>query len=183
MEYTMKQILDEIEGVVQGISHESLEQIAVQLQSAKRIFVAGEGRSGLMAKSFAMRLMHLGATVFVVGETTSPAVQADDTLVLVSGSGKSKSVVWTAEKAQELGCEIIVFTSNVESELAKAASSIVHVPAATKYRRDGERESIQPLGSLFDQCMHIVFDFLCLRYSHLQKVEHSKAFQLHSNLE
>ena len=136
-----------------------------------------------MAKSFAMRLMHLGAEVFVVGETITPAIKGEDTLIVVSGSGKTKNVIWVAEKARELGCSVIAFTSNLESELAEVASSNVHIPAATKYRKEGEMESIQPLGSLFDQCMHLVFDSICLCFAELKKVEHSNAFKLHSNLE
>lgn len=55
--------------------------------------------------------------------------------------------------------------------------------AATKYRRQDEIKSIQPLGSLFDQCMHLIFDTICLRYAALQRVGHSEAFRMHSNVE
>ena len=93
-------ILKEIEAVLGQVEETQLEKIASTLQKAPRIFNIGEGRSGLMAKSFAMRLMHLGATVYVVGETITPAIAEGDLLVAVSGSGTTKSVVWTAEKNQ-----------------------------------------------------------------------------------
>ena len=38
------------------------------------IFLAGSGRSGFVAKFFAMRLMHLGFHVYVFGETLVPPV-------------------------------------------------------------------------------------------------------------
>jgi 6-phospho-3-hexuloisomerase len=176
-------ILKEMETVLSMTAEEELQEFAGQLQKAKRIFIIGEGRSGLMAKSFAMRLMHLGATVYVVGETITPAIAAGDLLVAVSGSGTTKSVVWTAEKTKSLGCEVIAVTTNPESALAAAATRILHVPAATKYRRENEIKTIQPLGSLFDQCAHILFDTICLLFSRLNEVDHSEAFSRHSNLE
>jgi len=176
-------ILNEIKTVLSHVEEKQLSKIAVQLQTAKRIFVIGEGRSGLMAKSFAMRLMHLGATVYVVGETITPSIEEGDLLVAISGSGTTKSVVWTAEKTSSLGCSVVAITTNPESPLAATATTILHIPAATKYRRENELKTIQPLGSLFDQCAHVVFDTLCLQYSALNEVDHSAAFGRHSNLE
>jgi len=176
-------IIKEIETVLSQIEENKLEEIAGQLQKAKRIFVIGEGRSGLMAKSFAMRLMHLGASVYVVGETITPSIEEGDLLVAISGSGTTKNVVWTAEKTHSLGCSVVAVTTNPESPLALHATNILHVPAATKYRRENELKTIQPLGSLFDQCAHIIFDTLCLQYSTLNKVDHNLAFSRHSNLE
>ncbi|MBV7507908.1 6-phospho-3-hexuloisomerase [Bacillus sp. sid0103] len=176
-------ILSEVETVLSQVKEEELHELATQLQKAKRIFIIGEGRSGLMAKSFAMRLMHLGATVYVVGETITPSIAEGDILVAVSGSGTTKSVVWTAEKTQSLGCSVIAVTTNPESSLAAGATKILHVPAATKYRRENELKTIQPLGSLFDQCVHILFDTICLLYSNLNDVDHTAAFGRHSNLE
>jgi 6-phospho-3-hexuloisomerase len=179
----IKTILKEINTVLGNVSEEQLQKIAGELQKAKRIFIIGEGRSGLMAKSFAMRLMHLGASVFVVGETITPAIGEGDLLVAVSGSGTTKSVIWTAEKAQSIGFSVIAVTTNPESPLGTAAGEILHVPAATKYRREGELKTIQPLGSLFDQCVHLLFDSICLYYSSLNEVDNDKAFSRHSNLE
>lgn len=176
-------IIKEIEIVLSKVEENHLKEIAFQLQNAKRIFVVGEGRSGLMAKSFAMRLMHLGAAVYVVGETITPSIEEGDLLVAISGSGTTKNVVWTAEKTNSLGCSVVAVTTNPESPLAAAATEILHVPAATKYRRENELKTIQPLGSLFDQCAHIVFDTLCLQYSALNEVDHNATFARHSNLE
>jgi 6-phospho-3-hexuloisomerase len=176
-------ILKEIETVLSQVEENQLQKVAVQLQKAMRIFVIGEGRSGLMAKSFAMRLMHLGASVFVVGETITPSIAEGDLLVAISGSGTTKSVVWTAEKTHSLGCAVIAVTTNPDSPLAAASTEILHVPAATKYRRENELKTIQPLGSLFDQCAHLLFDTLCLQYSALNEVDHTAAFGRHSNLE
>jgi 6-phospho-3-hexuloisomerase len=58
-----------------------------EMLSAKRIYVAGAGRSGFIAKAFGLRLLHLGMDVYVVGETITPAFRLGDTLVVFSGSG------------------------------------------------------------------------------------------------
>ncbi|WML49183.1 6-phospho-3-hexuloisomerase [Neobacillus sp. PS3-34] len=183
MEQNMNSILEELAQVLEQVDYESVRRVTDQLFQAKRVFVSGEGRSGLMAKAFAMRLMHLGANSFVVGETTTPSLETGDTIVLISGSGKTKSVVWTAEVARGLGCEVIALTTNLESPLASEAGLVVHVPAATKYRRENEKVSVQPLGSLFDQSIHMILDYICLEYFHKQKLEHEVIFQKHSNLE
>lgn len=176
-------IQDEIHLVLSNINETELKEFASLLKSKKRIFVIGEGRSGLMAKSFAMRLMHLGATVYVVGETITPSIEQDDILVSISGSGKTKSVVWTAEAAKNLNCHTLAITTDTDSPLAQVASSILCIPASTKYRKEHELKSIQPLGSLFDQCAHIVFDSLCLYFAEINQVSFEFAFKQHSNLE
>ncbi|MBP2631400.1 MAG: 6-phospho 3-hexuloisomerase [Firmicutes bacterium] len=180
---TGKKILGEIEQVIAQIEEERISQAAHYLLKAKRIFVIGEGRSGFMVKAFAMRLMHLGAQSYVLGETITPAIAPQDVLVAISGSGKTHSVVWTAEKAKQTGVIVLALTANAESQLAKTADTCLVIPAATKFRNEGKSESIQPLGSLFDQSAHIVFDSICLFYAELGKVSAEAAFRAHSNLE
>ncbi|ULO07300.1 6-phospho-3-hexuloisomerase [Paenibacillus sp. 19GGS1-52] len=179
----LKEILSEISEVLGRFEESAAEETAFQLLGDKRIFVIGEGRSGLMAKSFAMRMMHLGATVYVIGETITPSLSGNDILVAVSGSGTTQSVVWTAQKAQEIGAFIIALTTNRESPLGKCASRLILIPAATKHRREGEQPSIQPLGSLFDQCVHLVLDSVCLSFAKLSQIDNAMALKQHSNME
>lgn len=71
----LRTIMDEIEHVVANVKKDEIDQVIGLIQKDRRIFVAGEGRSGFSAKGFAMRLMHLGYTVYVVGETITPAIK------------------------------------------------------------------------------------------------------------
>lgn len=182
MEIGMK-ILGEIEQVLEQLDEHSVCEATHSLVKAKRIFVIGEGRSGLMAKAFAMRLMHLGAQSYVIGETITPAIAPQDILVAISGSGKTHNVVWTAQKAKQAGVFILALTANAKSQLAETADTCLLIPAATKFRSQGEAMSIQPLGSLFDQSAHIVFDSMCLFYAESCKVSAEDALRAHSNLE
>ena len=179
--HLIKPVLAEISTVLDKINEAEIDQAATLIIRDKRIFVLGSGRSGFMAKSFAMRLMHIGYQVFVIGETITPSIQPHDVLVSVSGSGKTSSVLELTEKAAKNGVEIIAVSSNASSPLAKLAKQVIVVPGATKYG-DGV-ESIQLLSSLFDQSVHIVLDILCLKLSIRDKVSNGAAKKQHSNME
>ena len=47
--------------------------------------------------------MHLGYTVYFVGEPTTPSIQEGDLLILGSGSGNTASLVSNAKKAKDQG--------------------------------------------------------------------------------
>lgn len=172
-------ILDEITGVISKVDEESFKKAASVISKEKRIFVHGEGRSGLMAKGFAMRLMHIGYEVYVVGETITPALKKEDLFITVSGSGKSANILSDTKKAKNLGCEVVAFTSNTESELAKEADIIVIVPGTVKGDTGEGRKSIQLLSSLFDQSIHIVLDGLCLYLSKRDNMSNEEATKIH----
>ncbi len=180
---TLSTILSEIEHVLSEVNETQVDIFAEHLLEAPRVFVMGEGRSGLMAKAFAMRLMHLGLTVYVIGETTAPAIQAADALVAVSGSGTTEGTVHVAQQAKTLGSTIFTVTTNPEATLGTLATYTLIIPAATKWRREGEMTSIQPLGSLFDQCSHIALDAVCLHISERKNISNEAARQLHTNME
>ena len=97
----LKKILEELSRNAEQIRQEELEGFADQIQKAKRVFVAGAGRSGFVARAFSNRLMHLGLTVYFVGEPTTPAIQEGDLLVIASGSGETGSLKVMAQKAKK----------------------------------------------------------------------------------
>ena len=84
-------ILEENQQLLQKVSVEEIAALASLMQQAKRIFVIGAGRTGLMMKAAAMRFMHMGFTVHVVGETTTPAILEGDLLLAASGSGTTSA--------------------------------------------------------------------------------------------
>ena len=96
MKSSIRAILDNIESAEEFLDRESLDEFESIIMNSKNIFVTGAGRSGLAAKAFAMRLMHLGLSAYVVGETISPAIHADDCIVVISGSGETNTIVSAA---------------------------------------------------------------------------------------
>ena len=165
MTEVFKDILAEIETVLGAVEEQQLEAVMERMQKNRRVFVDGEGRSGFSAKGFAMRLMHLGYTVFFVGETITPALREGDLFIAVSGSGKSANVLNDAKKAKTAGAELIAVTSKPDSPLAQEADCVLVIPGTVKGDAGSQRGSIQLLSSLFDQSLHITLDALCLLLS------------------
>lgn len=99
-------ILSEHEQLFSRIQLENLDDVVQSLHDANRIFLIGAGRTGFMIKAAAMRLMHLGYTVYVVGETNTPAISNGDLLLAASGSGTTGSIVKAAETARKSGAAV-----------------------------------------------------------------------------
>lgn len=185
MKTTITTVANEVSNVLANVNEEQAISVMETLQKANRIFVLGEGRSGLMGKAFAMRLMHASFSVYVVGETITPSIQQDDLLVAISGSGTTSSIVQFAKKAREVGANVLTVTTNPNSQLAEISETLLTIPAATKYRHVDEPETIQPLGNQFDQSLHLLLDAIII-YS-LNKTKgndvHEEMKNRHSNLE
>src|SRR3990170_987611 len=95
-------ILDRVAKMLEeegGPVGEAVKMIA----SAKRVFVYGVGRSGLVARAFAMRLTQLGLDTFFIGETITPIVKMGDLVIIVSSTGTTMSAVQTANIAPRPG--------------------------------------------------------------------------------
>lgn len=87
------------------------------------IFLAGAGRSGFVAKAFAMRLMHLGFYVHVFNETISPPVNDGDIIIIVSKSGKSNSITQIVEDSKLDDVKFLAVCGNTYSQLAQTADA------------------------------------------------------------
>lgn len=153
------EILNNVKEVSLSLNNESIIEMLDMLTSAKSVFVLGVGRSGLVAKAFAMRLMHLGINVYVVGETITPAIYADDCLLAISGSGETSFIISTAKITRKRGAKIIAVTSYPDSTLGKLADMIIRIKGRTKINSEkdyikrqinGKHQPLAPLGTLFE---------------------------------
>jgi len=181
----IRQVLSELDACVNQVSVESLTQAVALIESAPRIFVAGAGRSGLCMRAIGMRLMHLGKTVYVVGETTIPGIAAKDLLILGSGSGRTSSLLMMARQARSHDSKILLFTTDASSPMAELADQLVLIPAPSLGMKEGERDhpSIQPMGTLFEQSLLILCDSLILSLMRQTNVSAAQMFERHANLE
>ena len=91
-------ILDDLRDILAAVDPQKAELICSDIRKANRVFVAGAGRSLLMMRAFAMRLMHLGFVVYVVGETVTPAIGKDDLLLIGTASGETATLKVVAER-------------------------------------------------------------------------------------
>ncbi len=184
-ESIIEQILAELAVCVRQVSAESLSQAGELMEVASRIFVAGAGRSGLCMRALAIRLMHLGKTVYVVGETTTPSIAAENLLIIGSGSGRTESLLAMAGQARRQGAKILLFTTDASSPLAKLADHYVVIPASSLKATEELRTSItmQPLGTLFEQAMFILCDSLIIGLMQRTSVSATQMLEHHANLE
>jgi 6-phospho-3-hexuloisomerase len=185
MDVVLAQILVEVSACARQVSIEELAQAAELMEFSPRIFVAGAGRSGLCMRALGMRLMHLGKTVYVVGETTTPSIAAEDLLIVASGSGRTTGLLAMAERAKRQGAKILLFTTDAASPLAELADYRVVIPAPSLRTAEGISGlvSIQPMGTLFEQSMLILCDSLILRLMQKTGVNAAQMFERHANLE
>jgi len=125
--------------------------------------------------------MHADYTVFVVGETITPSIQAGDLFVAISGSGETNSIYQLVEKAKKVGANVQLVTVNKDSSIGSIADGVLVVPAATKYRLPNEAPTIQPLGNQFDQSVHLLLDAIII--STLKEASNEELRNRHANLE
>lgn len=185
MDSVIERVLAEVTACVSQVSAESLTQAGRLMESSSRIFVAGAGRSGLCMKALGMRLMHLGKTVYVVGETTTPSIATGNLLILGSGSGRTASLLAMAGQAQRRGAQVLLFTTDATSPLAELSNLRVVIPAPSLKTVEGAPGPIsaQPMGTLFEQSMLILCDSLVLGLMQRSGVSAAQMFERHANLE
>lgn len=177
-------IVKELDATLNQISAGEGEKLTEYILSAKKVLVAGAGRSGFAVKAFAMRLMHMGFDAYVVGETVTPNLEPSDLLIIGSGSGETGSLVNMSEKAKKIGSKIVTVTIRPEGTIGKIADLAVKIPAPTpKAETDASFQSIQPMGSLFEQCLLLFLDSVILRLMEKQGNNSDTMFTRHANLE
>lgn len=149
-------VLGEIDSIAPQLTGDTEAALAL-LSGSPRVFVHGAGRSGLALRMTAMRLMHLGLEVHVVGEVTTPAIRSDDVLLVASGSGTTSGIVQAARTANDVGARVLAISATAESPLAELSSVTLVLPAAVKTDRS-RTASQQYAGSLFEQGVVLLGD-------------------------
>jgi 6-phospho-3-hexuloisomerase len=179
-------ILKELEGALQQIDPKNADELADAIIGADKVFVAGTGRSQMMIRGLAMRLMHLGFKAYVVGETVTPAIEPSDILIIGSGSGETATLTVMANKTKKVGAKLALITIYPESTIGKLADIVVQIPAATtKSNKDSGAKSIQPGANMFEQSMLLFCDATVMRIIDKNNIVDSNAalMKTHANLE
>lgn len=193
----MKAIAANVQTIADDIDYAEVNSLISDIVSAqqnkRRVFVMGAGRSGLVAKSFAMRLMHLELNVYVVGETVTPAVEADDLLIVISGSGETKSINEMGALAKAKGTRLDSVTSNKDSTLGAISDTAVIVKGRTKVSASGmdfmERQvigshlSFAPLGTMFELSTMVFLDSVIAALMEVTKKSEDDLKKKHATIE
>ena len=114
-----------------------------------RVFVYGAGRSGFIGRCFAQRLMHLGIKSCFVSDAVTYRYSKEDLLIIISGSGDTTSPLAIAEKANEIGGKIALFTGNPSSAIGNFSDLIIQVEGKSKDQATSLK-TLAPFTSLFD---------------------------------
>ena len=168
MKNSIKAIIGNIVSAEEFLDEESIDKFENIIIGSENVFVTGAGRSGLAAKAFAMRLMHLGLSAYVVGETISPAINEEDCIIAISGSGETNTIVSAVKIAKNRGSKVLAVTSYPESTLGQLADSCLLVKGRTKKEVDDENymkrqingnyTSLTPLGTAFELTTLVFLD-------------------------
>lgn len=148
-------ILEQVRETVSSIDDGSQDRLVDEILRAKKIFIYGAGRSGLVGQLFAVRLVQMGLDVHFVGDMTTPIIGSEDLTILISNTGETMSAVQTANIARRLGCTVACITSSAHNKLAHASNLVVEVKHQSK-----DDSKYAPLGTIFEDSVSIFFDSL-----------------------
>lgn len=178
-----EEIWKEVDAALSIIEEKELYYFMEELQNAQKIFCDGLGRSGLVCRGFAMRLMHLGFTSMYVGDTVTTAIGEKDLLLICSGSGESETLISHAGKAKKRGARVAVVTGRRESVLGKMADTKIVISAPPKDGMENDFKSILPMGTLFEGVSAMIFENIVLELMKQRNETGQTMFMRHANLE
>ncbi len=175
--------LAEVGEVLEAALPDQVSAMTPPILSAKRIALHGVGREGLMMKSLAMRLFHLGLDAHVVGDMTTPPLSKDDLLIVSAGPGQFSTVSALVGIAQASGAATLCVTAEPDGEVPSLADYVIHLPAQTMASDQGEAHSVLPMGSLYEAVQFMFFEMLVLQLRDAMELSPEDMRANHTNLE
>jgi 6-phospho-3-hexuloisomerase len=180
----LDQMHEELGGVLGRLTPAMAETLIKEVSAAPRIFGCAAGRSGFILRGFLMRLMHLGFTVYSVGETITPRIRPGDLLIVMSGSGETAQPREMQRRANAVGARTLALTTHPESTIGREAQVTVIIPGTTKLTRKQETKSVQCPGSLFEQATFLFLEAVVLIfYQRRLGRDHGEVLDRHADLE
>jgi len=174
----------ELGGVLAQITPEMAETLIKEVEAAPRIFGCASGRSGFILRGFLMRLMHLGFTVYFVGETTTPRLRPGDLLLVLSGSGETAFPREMQRRANTAEARTLALTAHADSTIGREAQVVITIPGTTKLTRTQETASVQCPGSLFEQATFLFLEAVVLiLYQRRSSQDRGEVLERHADLE
>jgi 6-phospho-3-hexuloisomerase len=184
MRQAITAILTEIGRILENVPVRTTGRFVEAILRAERIFVTGQGRSGLMVKAFAQRLMQMGFETHASEEITTPAIARGDLLIVCSGTGETPVNILRARIAKRVGASVVVVTARPRSTLARMARLRITVGARVGSEASWHAtRSIQPIRSLFEQALLVYLDAVVLEIMRRRRVREGKMARRHANLD
>ena len=176
-------VLDEIRLVFDRMGDDGVMPALEAIANAKRVICYAGGREGLGLKFFAMRLMHLGKDAHWAWDDTAPPCGAGDAFIASCGSGGYNHIFYTAEQAKRRGATLIAVTASPDSDFAKMADIVVHLPAAAYKATADAVRTTQPMGNLYEQSAVLMYDVFASMLKEMMNVTSGEMEARHRNYE
>ncbi|MSR16907.1 MAG: 6-phospho-3-hexuloisomerase [Methylococcaceae bacterium] len=172
-------ILDKITGILKETEDSYDEKLTAMLDEAGRIFIAGAGRSKLVGNFFAMRLVHGGYNVNVVGEIVTPSIKAGDLLIIISGSGETEQLVAFTKNAKKIGAKIMLISAQSKSTIGDMADGLFQIGKPDLY---GKVVGM-PMGTVFELSTLVFLESTISHIIHEKGIPEEIMRLRHANLE
>ncbi len=172
-------IVDKITSILTATNDSYDEKLTAMLDNAKRIFISGAGRSKLVGNFFAMRLVHSGYDVSVVGEVVTPSIKAGDLLIVISGSGETEQLIAFTNSAKKIGADIMLISSKAESTIGNLADGVFQIGSSEQY---GKVQGM-PMGTVFELSTLIFLESTVAHIIQEKGIAEEKMRERHANLE
>lgn len=173
----------DLSGAVERIDDRDVDRVVSCISNARHVSVFGCGREGLQIRGFAMRLFHLGRSVSVVGDMTTPAITKGDLLLVTAGPGTLSTALALVGVAKAAGARVLTITAEPEGPVPKMSDEILVLPAQTMASDHGENISILPMGSVYEGALFVLFEVIILKLKSSLKVTDQVMRSNHTNLE
>lgn len=185
----VQRIQSEISDVLNSIDDDKLNTF-VDLLSAPNTKVLGysAGRMGFGLKAFMMRLNHLGINAYWFGDNYIPPMNDNDIFICCSNSGTTKSVanIMDIFKAKAHG-KVVAFVGNENSKIGTESDLCIKFKTCNGGLNSADDpskiNSIQPMTTLTEQAMFILFDIVTMMLIDRLHIDIAKTKQFHSNIE
>lgn len=181
VETRYSEMLNEIANVMRDVSANELRTLCNEIVAVRRIFLIGAGRTGLILRMLAMRLMQVGRQVYFVGDCTTPAIVAADLLIAASFSGTTTTTLALAKKSLTFGARLSVITGQAESPLTQIANTTLWLPIP----KNATVNHYQPqvLNTLFEQCLFVTNSLIIEDVIDQLNEDEPRMLRRHANLE
>jgi 6-phospho 3-hexuloisomerase len=174
-----KLIIEKISGILDATDDSYDVKLTELLDSAKRIFIAGAGRSKLVGNFFAMRLVHGGYDVSVVGEIVTPSIKNGDLLIIISGSGETEQLIAFTKSAKKVGAKIVLISAKSESTIGDMAEAVFQIGRSEQYGK----VLGMPMGTVFELSTLLFLEATISHVIHDKGIAEEIMRERHANLE
>jgi len=172
-------IIEKISSILEATENSYDVKLTSLLDSAKRIFIAGAGRSKLVGNFFAMRLVHGGYDVSVVGEIVTPSIKDGDLLIIISGSGETEQLIAFTKSAKKIGAKIVLISAKSESTIGDMADAVFQIGRSEQY---GKVVGM-PMGTVFELSTLLFLEATISHVIHEKGIPEEIMRERHANLE